>query len=137
MKRQKICHWTTVIAGVLCCAGAFQQQTARAELSVVNWVGDYLPSTPSLPYGCDLRIARCREIEKVVYVKRGVPPDNVCSHTNTTGKDASYGRSGYSKDAGLCNSQGHRFLLADDADGGTVPDVDRSRSRVPEAGHGP
>ena len=87
--------------------------------------------------GCDLRIARCREIEKVVYVKRGVPPDNVCSHTNTTGKDASYGRSGYSKDAGLCNSQGHRFLLADDADGGTVPDVDRSRSRVPEAGHGP
>ena len=87
--------------------------------------------------GCDLRIARCREIEKVVYVKRGVPPDNVCSHTNTTGKDASYGRSGYSKDAVLCNSQGRRFLLADDAAGGTVPDVDRSRSRVPEAGHGP
>ena len=50
MKRQKICHWTTVIAGVLYCAGACQQKTARAEFTAVNWVGDYIPTAVAPPY---------------------------------------------------------------------------------------
>ncbi len=53
MKRQKICHWTTVIAGVLYCAGACQQQAAGEEFTAVNWIGDYIPTgditTPPSP----------------------------------------------------------------------------------------
>jgi len=50
MKRQKIWHWTTVLAGVLYCGGACQQQTARAEFTAVNWVGDYIPTAVAPPY---------------------------------------------------------------------------------------
>jgi len=46
-------------------------------------------------------------------MKRGVLPENVCSDTNTSGKDASHGWSGDSRDAGLCNSEDGRGGLAE------------------------
>lgn len=55
--------------------------------------------------GCDLRNA-LQKWKKVVYVKRGVLPENVGSHTNKTGRNTSHGRSGYSTGIGLCNSEG-------------------------------
>jgi len=56
-------------------------------------------------FGCDLRNA-LQKWKKVVYVKRGVLPENVGSHTNKTGRNTSHGRSGYSTGIGLCNSEG-------------------------------
>ncbi|MBL8819049.1 MAG: hypothetical protein JNL58_23675 [Planctomyces sp.] len=57
-------------------------------------------------------VMRCETGKKVVYVKRGVLPENVGSHTNKSGRDASHGRTGYRRSIGLCNSNGGSRQLA-------------------------
>ncbi len=55
----------------------------------------------------------------------------------TQERNASRGWSGYSREAGLCNSEGRRCVLADDATCGTVSDAVGSGSEVLKSGVSP
>jgi hypothetical protein len=87
-----------------------EETTRRVLTEYVDDFRGYFPQLSvqrcewGIPFGgCDLRNARSNSF-KLVFVKRGVLPENVCSNANTTGRNASHGWTGYSRDAGVCNS---------------------------------
>lgn len=50
MKCRNVCHWTTVIAGMLIGAGACLQDHVQADLLAVNWGGNYVNGGPRLQF---------------------------------------------------------------------------------------